>query len=112
MKIKEDFWRRKIHLVKAVNNPFRLKAFEVSKKIIIKPVSDPTGYERRISSVMWTQRDKQTPGDQEKLNVYMANKVIKNGIWEINIYNASPDEVTVDVFGEQEENIGTVEIEL
>ncbi|WP_144487117.1 hypothetical protein [Bacillus pumilus] len=107
---KEDFWRRKIHLIEAINSPVRLKPLELSKKIIIKPASEPTDYNRRISNVMWTQRHKSKPGDTDDVFVYLANKVIKDGVWEINLYNSSLEEVTIDVYGEQEENIGTVEV--
>ncbi|PFL58912.1 hypothetical protein COJ27_26050 [Bacillus cereus] len=108
---KEEFWKTKIHSERAKNNPFRLKPFEISNPIVIQGTDDPPGYERRIKDVKWILRYKETPGDTDHINVYIANKKIIDGKWEIKLYNSSPEEVTVDVFGIQEEKIGYIEVE-
>ncbi|MGE1022269.1 hypothetical protein [Bacillus cereus] len=109
---KEEFWKKKIHSVRPKNNPFRLKPFEISKEpIVIQGTEDPPGYQRRIKDIMWIPRFNETPGDTDHINIYIVNKKIINGNWEIKLYNSSPEEVTVDVFGIQEEKIGYIEVE-
>lgn len=111
---KQEFWRKKLNPVPALNNPFRLKALEVSKTIIVNPSTEPLGYKRRISEVMWMCRPKVVPGDTDHIQVYIANKKIGTSThsegWEIVLYNASSEEVTIDVLGEEEEMIGTIDI--
>ncbi|MNJ55812.1 hypothetical protein D3C77_513300 [compost metagenome] len=101
---KHEFWRRKLHQVPAQLNPIHLKALE-SKEVLITPSTTPPGYQRRIRQVIWNY-------DKKHVQVYLANKRIGTpvdpGAWLIVLQNASNEEVDVDVFGIEEEMIGTV----